>query len=146
MNQPNRQYSVHHRLPSITEYKTLCRSVGWEPYMNFEAAEASLEHSLFAAVVTSTLGETVGMGRVVGDGHLYFYIQDIAVLPEHQGQGAGQLIMEAIAGYLREHAPDKAFVGLFASQGAEAFYERFGLQRHEGMTGMFGVVQGGEIR
>jgi ribosomal protein S18 acetylase RimI-like enzyme len=86
------------------------------------------------------------MGRVVGDGMIYFYIQDIAVKPEHQSQGIGRRIMDAITAYLKEYAPEKAFVGLFAAQGKETFYNRYGLNRHDGMTGMFGVIHGGEIK
>ncbi len=57
------------------------------------------------------------MGRVVGDGAVYFYIQDIVVHPEHQGKGIGENIMSALMTYLQENAPDKAFIGLFASKG-----------------------------
>ncbi|MCR5501527.1 MAG: GNAT family N-acetyltransferase [Lachnospiraceae bacterium] len=31
--------------------------------------------------------EVVGMGRLVGDGVMYWYLQEIVVLPEYQGRG-----------------------------------------------------------
>ncbi|RAP75957.1 GNAT family N-acetyltransferase [Paenibacillus montanisoli] len=138
-------YTVVKRTPTLAEYKELCTAVGWRDFMNFEAAEHSLAKSIFGVVVQYD-GETVGMGRIVGDGSIYFYIQDIAVRPEHQGKGIGSLIMDTIRAYIEDHAPDKAFIGLFASQGKEAFYNKYVFQKHDGMTGMFGVVHAGKIQ
>lgn len=133
------EYTITHRVPTFDEYTRLCTAVGWKEFMNFEVADKSLSQSIFGVVVERK-GEAIGMGRIVGDGQIYFYIQDVAVDPDHQGHGVGRRIMEALMNYLKENAPEKAFVGLFASHGKEAFYRQFGLNDHEGMTGMFGVV------
>ncbi|WP_307203189.1 GNAT family N-acetyltransferase [Paenibacillus harenae] len=140
----SREYNVLDRTPTFTEYKKLCAAVGWEDYMNFEVAEDSLKQSLFGVVIQYG-DEIVGMGRVVGDGKIYFYIQDIAVKPEHQNKGVGNKIMAAIQKFLKENAPEKSFVGLFAASGKESFYNKFGFNKHEGMTGMFGVVHNSEL-
>ncbi|WP_019636519.1 GNAT family N-acetyltransferase [Paenibacillus fonticola] len=140
----NKDYLVIKRLPSIEEYIRICTSVGWKDFINFDVAEESLKKSLFGVIIKH-IDEVIGMGRIVGDGQIYFYIQDVAVDPTHQGQGIGRLILESLTEYLKENAPEKAFVGLFAYQGKEAFYNRYGLNKHEGMTGMFGVVIGQDI-
>lgn len=138
------KYEVQERAPTLDEYRALCEAVGWTPVINFEVAALSLERSLFAVVVTHD-GEAVGMGRVVGDGAIYFYIQDIAIMPEHQGEGVGQLVLQRLMTYLRDNAPDRAFVGLFATEEAVDFYRRHGFLIHSAMTGMFQVIlQGGE--
>lgn len=138
-------YQISRRTPTPEEYKALCAAVDWADYMNLEVAEDSLQQSVFAVV--AQLGEEiVGMGRIVGDGKIYFYIQDIAVAPEHQGKGVGSMIMDEITEFLKENAPEKAFIGLFASQGRETFYRRYGLHNHDGMTGMFGVMHRREIK
>ena len=49
-------------------------------------AEAALRTGLFR-VTAFCEGKAVGMGRLVGDGSMYWYIQDMAVLPEYQGRG-----------------------------------------------------------
>lgn len=139
------EYIVIKRTPTFAEYRELCAAVGWAEFINMDAAQVSLQQSLFGAVIRHE-DRIVGMGRVVGDGSMYFYIQDVAVMPEHQGAGVGGRIMEAIVAYLKEHAPEQAFIGLFASEGKEDFYTRFGFQPHEGMTGMFGVMLGGRIQ
>nr|WP_269448579.1 GNAT family N-acetyltransferase [Metabacillus kandeliae] len=129
------------RTPSIEEYIHLCDSVGWTDFMNYKAAETSLYQSLFAVTVKEN-DQVIGMGRIIGDGAIYFYIQDIVVHPDYQGKGIGKEIMQALLQYLKDHAPDKAFVGLFASEGKTQFYENFGFQDYSpGMTGMFQVIE-----
>lgn len=138
------KYVTIHRLPTVNEYKKISDAVGWTDFMNYEVIGQSLKQSLFGVVV-QYYDEIVGMGRVVGDGQIYFYIQDIAVMPQHQGSGIGNFIMDAITAYLKEHAPEKSFVGLFAAKGKEPFYNKYGFNKHDGMTGMFGVVHGSTI-
>jgi len=84
-------------------------------------------------------GRAVGMGRVVGDGAIYFYSQDMAVHPERQRRGLGTRIVQQVQ-YLAQQAPDKAFVGLFAAEGTLGFYEQFGFMQHPALTGMFRVT------
>ena len=76
------------------------------------------------------------MGRVVGDGVMYFYIQDVVVDPDYQHQGLGAVLMEKIESYLSRSANKGAMIGLFAVQGKEAFYAKFDyLQRPSGTLG-----------
>jgi len=82
----------------------------------------------------------IGMARVVGDGALFFYIQDVIVVPAHQGRGVGALLMGRVMDYLRGHAPEKAFVGLFAVEGTLPFYARYGFAVDPGLTGMSRVA------
>lgn len=141
----NNEYITLKRMPTIAEFKKLCNAVGWNDYMNFDVLKESLNRSLFGVVIQYK-EEIVGMGRLVGDGQIYFYIQDVAVAPEHQNKGIGNTIMTTIIEYLKENAPEKAFVGLFAAKGKESFYNKYGLNKHEGMTGMFGVVHESVIK
>ena len=59
------------------------------------AAAIGLPNSLYAVQVFDG-ANVVGMGRVIGDGGLFFQVVDIAVLPAYQGQGLGKQIMAAI--------------------------------------------------
>lgn len=77
------------------------------------------------------------MGRIVGDGAIYFYIQDIIVIPSYQGRGIGLLIMNEIEAYLEENAFNNSFIGLMAADGVQKFYHKFGyLERAETQPGM----------
>ncbi len=122
--------------PSTGDYQRLRAAVGWSAFGS-EAAERGLRNDLFGVTLLHDV-EVVGCGRVVGDGAVYFYLQDIIVLPEHQTRGLGALIMDAVMAYLEREASPGCFVGLMAAVGAESFYERYGFRRRsEDQPGMF---------
>lgn len=126
------------RDPTVEEYQRLRRAVGWGETTD-EGIAAGLPNGLFA-VVLEHHDEVVACGRVVGDGGLYFYVQDVIVLPGFQGLGLGGRIMGAVMGYLERTARPGAFVGLMAAEGVEAFYERYGFRRRpDDRPGMFRV-------
>jgi len=115
------------RAPTPEEYGRLRASVGWNE-VDADGIVAGLSSSLFA-VVLERAGNAVGCGRVVGDGGIYFYLQDVIVLPELQGQGWGARIMDAVMGYVEEAARPGSFIGLMAAKDAEGFYLRYGFER-----------------
>ncbi len=55
---------------------------------------------------------------------------------------AGAALTKAgrVISYLKGHAPEKAFVGLFAAEGTLPFYARYGFAVYPGLTGMFRVA------
>ena len=121
------KYEVKAQTPSVEDYIRIRLAAGLSEKTK-EAAEIGLKNSLFSVVVFDG-SEPVGLGRIVGDGGCFFEIVDIAVLPEHQKQGLGRRIMEALMRYIYEHAPKSAYVSLIADHGTPAFYERFGFKR-----------------
>ena len=126
-------YKVIERVVSVDDFIRLRNVSGLTPRPR-DAAEKGLPRSLFG--VTITFGsETVGMGRVVGDGGLNFEIVDIAVDPEHQRKGLGSLIMQSIMNYLESEAPTGAYITLMAD--VPELYEKFGFKlsrpKSEGM-------------
>ncbi len=126
-------YKVIEGVVSVDDFIRLRNVSGLTPRPR-DAAEKGLPRSLFG--VTITFGsETVGMGRVVGDGALNFEIVDIAVDPEHQRKGLGSLIMQSIMNYLESEAPTGAYITLMAD--VPELYEKFGFKlsrpKSEGM-------------
>jgi ribosomal protein S18 acetylase RimI-like enzyme len=97
--------------------------------------EIALKNNLYD-VVALVDDEVVGMGRLVGDGVMYWYLQEIVVLPEYQGKGIGTAIVNKLLEYIAEHTEKGNFtsVGLTAAEGKEGFYERFGFSKSCGMT------------
>ncbi len=89
------------------------------------AARISLQNSLYWVCVLKDQ-QVIGCGRVIGDGALCFYVQDIIVLPQYQGRGLGRRIMDKVMEYLRANAHRGGFVGLMAAKGAEGFYLKYG--------------------
>lgn len=100
-----------------------------------EFVKSALRNDLYD-VVALINDEVVGMGRLVGDGVMYWYLQEIVVLPKYQGQGIGTAIVNKLLNYIQEHTPEGNFtsVGLTAAEGKEGFYERFGFSKSRGMT------------
>ena len=124
------------RLPSPTEYRELRQSVAWNPFDDDDAA-AGLEASLYGVcAIAQTDGGVVGMARVVGDGRLVFYVQDVIVRPEFQGLGVGGELMRRVMAHIDGRAAPNAFIGLMSVAGKEAFYEKFGFWRRP--DGRFG--------
>jgi GNAT superfamily N-acetyltransferase len=131
-------YELVEREPSVEEYQRLRTAVGWGP-MTAEGVAAGLPNALFSVVLEHE-GQAIGCARIVGDGGLYFYLQDVIVLPEFQGRGQGARLMDSLVGYLERSARPGAFVGLMAAVGVEPFYERYGFRRRsEQQPGMFRV-------
>ncbi|AXE32725.1 N-acetyltransferase [Chromobacterium phragmitis] len=130
------EYQLLQRTPDIETYRRLRAESGLSPKTE-EAARRGLAGTLFAAQIVHD-GQTVGMGRVIGDGGCFYQVVDIAVLPAHQGRGLGKRIMAAICGYIDREAPASAYVSLIADGDARHLYAQFGFEptapRSEGMA------------
>ena len=105
-------------------------------------AEAALRTGLFS-VTAFCEGKAVGMGRLVGDGAMYWYIQDMAVLPEYQGRGIGKNIVERLLQHVYQNTLDGTFttVGLMAAQGKEGFYEKLGFEARPDENSGAGMIR-----
>ncbi len=124
------------RVPTIEEYSELRREVGWKS-LGEEMTEKGLRNSIFS-VCAIYKNKVIGCGRVIGDGAVYFYVQDIMVLPEFQRKGIGKSIMASIMQWLGKQVSDNSFVGLMATKGNSKFYEKYGFQeRPPDRPGMF---------
>ena len=132
------EYVLMERSPTVEEYRRLRKAVGWGN-VDIDATEIGLCNSLFAVCAVRD-SQVVGCGRVIGDSGIYFYIQDIIVLPEFQGEGIGRAIMAVVMDYLETNASPNAFIGLMAAKGVSKFYERYGFrERDADSPGMFRV-------
>lgn len=128
------KYSIKLTSPAVADFIGLRSKIGWGE-LDINLAEKSLNNSLFHVSIYHE-DQLVGMGRVVGDGAMYFYIQDVAVAPDYQKLGVGTVLMDTIEGYLRYTVQKGATIGLLASQGKESFYQRYGyIQRPNNALG-----------
>jgi len=131
---------IEQRSPTVSEYIRLRDSVGWWK-TDEKATEIALTNSLFSVVAIEN-GNIVGLGRIVGDDGLYFYVQDLIVHPESQNKGLGKKLMNELMSYVRANAKAGAFVGLMAAKGLEKYYEPFGFKaRDDDAPGMYQVIK-----
>ena len=72
----------------------------------------------------------IGMGRMVGDGAMYWYLQEIIVLPEYQKQGVGTKIVNHLVDYAVSHSTTGKFttIGGVSAKGKEEFYRKLGFE------------------
>lgn len=95
------------RAPTVAEFTTLIQAVGWERYTNLDVIGQALANSLFCTLAMQA-GRAVSMGRLVGDGVRFVYVQDVAVLPDFQKQGVGTMIMDRLMRHISETAPNQS--------------------------------------
>lgn len=64
----------------------------------------------------------------VGDGAMYWYLQEIVVHPDYQGKGIGKSIVNRLIEHVKSTAipGSQVTIGLSAAKGKDAFYEKFG--------------------
>lgn len=105
-------------------YRTVRATVNMKSFKKQDVKRA-LENTLFSVVIMEN-GSPVGIGRVIGDGSVAFFIKDVVVIPQKQGMGIGNQIMDALMNYIRREGADNAYVGLMATKGKEGFYKKFG--------------------
>ena len=131
---------IEYRSPTVTEYIRLRNLVGWWE-TDENATGKALENSLFSVVVIEH-GTVIGFGRIIGDGGLYFYIQDLIVHPEFQAKGLGKILMKELMSYITAKTKSGAFVGLMAAKGLEKYYEQFGFKaRDKDAPGMCLIIK-----
>jgi len=117
-------YQIIEKLPSPEEYSQLRQLVGWGIHERDVIVKA-LPRSLYCVCAVKET-EVIGMARIIGDGGIAYYIQDVIVKPEYQRQGIGTQLMNKIMEYVRTHASDNTGIGLMAAKGKEPFYTRYG--------------------
>ncbi|KAF7981555.1 hypothetical protein HWV62_33161 [Athelia sp. TMB] len=147
-------YTIRHEIPSVETYCKLREITGLSKKAT-AAAAAGLPKSLFAVQITynnpkpnndssdtidstddSSNEEPIAMGRVIGDGALWFTVVDIAVHPAHQGQGLGFRIMKEVEAWLKTNVPKSGQVNLVADGRAKDLYHKFGWRE----TAPYGAV------
>ena len=119
-------YTAHHQPPEIEDYRRLRRICNLTP-RSVAAAEAGLPNTVFAVTIRHA-GQTIGMGRIIGDGALFLHIVDIAVDPDHQGRGLGKVIMATLMAHIEANVPAEVHVSLMADGDAHRLYAQFGFE------------------
>lgn len=117
-------FKLEKRLPTTEEYNNLKQLVGW-PVLEASTTKRGIANSIFAVCIVNE-NAIIGMGRIIGDGAIYFHIQDVIVHPDFQRMGIGKMIMNELMKYIDGAAPKNANLGLMCSKGREKFYSDYG--------------------
>ena len=109
--------------PSAQDFIDFRKSAEWGEITQTQALKA-IENSLYWVSLYGD-GKCIGFGRIIGDGVLNFYIQDVIIDKAFRGLGGGEMIMQALMAWLKINAK-LATIGLLSVAGKEDFYKRFG--------------------
>lgn len=106
-------------------YMKLRSSVNWKKLSVIQADKA-LKGSLYTICAYDN-DMPVGMGRIVGDGVVIDYIQDLIVRPEYQHSGVGRMIIERLIEYVKSTKLEdtEIMLCLMCAKGREEFYRKF---------------------
>ncbi|MBO9556278.1 GNAT family N-acetyltransferase [Cellulomonas sp.] len=122
--------------PTVDDYLRLRQVAGLHP-KSPPQAERALGGSWSACHVTGPDGETVAMGRVVGDDGWYFVVADMVTAPDHQRRGVGRAVLDHLLADVRARAPEEPYVTLTADDAGRRLYAQAGFTAFgAGQTGM----------
>ena len=117
---------IQENMLDIDTYMNLRAAVGWK-VLKEEQALLALKNSIFT-VTASIDDKVVGMGRMVGDGAVICYIQDLVVHPSYQKLGVGEALMNSLLDHAHKLKLDGTvlMLCLMCAKGREGFYEKYG--------------------
>lgn len=95
----------------------------WAKGRTMETVQKSIDNSLCFGVYVDD--EQVGFARVVSDLTIFAYIMDVFIFPQHQGNGYGKRLMEAIMSSEDLVDVDNWFLRTMDAQG---LYSQFGFE------------------
>lgn len=113
------------------EFISLWESV-WGEGPSLEQTELAMEHTLFRVSVFDG-DKVIAMARMIGDMGLDYYIKDVIVRPEYQGQGIGRMMIDELLKFVNSNGVNGTgvFVELCAMPDKIPFYEKFGFAANE---------------
>lgn len=117
---------IVHRQPTVAEFASITAAVGFKPHPD-EAIALGLANSFYSVCALASEG-AIGVGRIVGDGALHFYLTGIMVVPAYQRRGVGTRIVEVLLDRMKEIHYANALIEALPLPGLEGFYSRFGFR------------------
>jgi len=110
------------------EIVKLYKSAGWwrNSYNSSEIKKLIKGSFIFAVVVDSQSGKTIGMGRILSDGVSDAYIQDLVILPQYRGKGIGKKLVQILIDYCLSRKI--LWIGLISEPGQDNFYLSLGFK------------------
>ena len=119
-------YLLRDSAPSEADYLHLRAASGLKPRTAEQAARALPGSWAACHVIRASDDLCVAMGRVIGDGGCCFHVVDMAVLPDHQRRGLGDLVLTYLLDVVRREAAPGANVTLMADPPGRRLYGRHG--------------------
>ena len=112
---------AHLSIPTIHKY--LSEESYWAKGRPYNIVARSIENSMCVGAFTRARDQA-GFARIVTDLSTTYYICDLFVLPEYQGNGLGKAMVE----FIINHPSLKKISGLLLTADAHGLYEKYGFE------------------
>ena len=123
-------YKILTRAPEVAEFQLLRQVLAYDEISD-EVVERALANTLFA-VCAERDSLIIGCARVIGDGAMYFFIEDLMIMPGIEDPAEEKSIidfmMDEVMNYLEQNAPPNAFFCIKDSQTAQEYCKQFGFR------------------
>lgn len=112
---------------TVEEYLKLRQAVKWRK-LTKEQAQKALNNSLYILSAYDEEHKLVGMGRIVGDGAVICYVQDLVIHPFEQSSGLGSAILQRLIEFVKSvgFRDTSMMLDLMCAKGREEFYIKNG--------------------
>lgn len=130
------EYELIDGPPALKDYLELRRASGLTPVSEVQGQGALANSWFFSHARHVESGETVAMGRIIGDGGWYFHIADMATLPAHQKRGLGRTLLDRLIAEIDHRAPANPYVTLMADPPGQRLYSSVGFRDSSPTLGM----------
>ena len=113
-------------LKDVNVYLSLRNQVNWIK-LDREQAQKALNNSLKIYTVYDD-DKPIGMGRIVGDGAVISYIQDLIIIPAYQKKHIGSQLIQHLINYVDSITAEntRMMLCLMCAKGREEFYIKHG--------------------
>ncbi|KXG52907.1 Acyl-CoA N-acyltransferase [Penicillium griseofulvum] len=124
-------YSLRIGYPSVPQYLHLRSAAKLSPKTPSQAAAVPSGSWFGCYIMFNAFNDDpqpIGMGRIIGDGGWYFHIVDMAVHPDHQRKGLGDVILKALVQEIYKKAPSDGnpYISLLADEAGRRLYSKNG--------------------
>lgn len=105
-------------------YEYLSQSY-WSPKIRREVFDRQIDHSFCVGAYDLESGNQIGFARLVTDYGRFAYLADVYVLPDYQGKGIAQAMVDGLINH-----DEVKTVGhwILATRDAHTLYEKFGFE------------------
>ena len=114
---------------SVEAYNKLRKSVNWITVAK-NRARIALGNSFFLCV--AVLGDTpIGMVRIISDGGYSYFITEVIVNPEYQGNHIGTELISKALEFIKKDVleGETVMISLMSAYQREGFYKKFGFHQ-----------------
>lgn len=126
-----KKYTIKYNELTAEEFISLWETV-WGAGPSLAQTRLAMEHTLFRVSVFDG-DKIIAMARMIGDMGMEYFVKDVVVRPEYQGQGIGRLLINELLKFINDNGVSGTgvFVELCTEPKNVPFYEKLGFDSND---------------